>query len=372
MLHNLNITLKRVILFVLLFLLASPLGELTFIKGTRYDDGDLELYSISIFLAFSLTYILINTKYNNVQVYQVKKIRHTKIFFFTTVIAFLWFAFFVSKNAGSIAGLPVFAAKYRVGMYKGSGIYTFPILTIMPSVLTVFLIKIKKIDRFFIYSIILVFIATFIVGQRIYLFGIFFFFMLRLFFSASKKRIAFIFLPILISMMSYKYYLNEETSSLSQSQATFYFLGRLNLRSLLEFNGLNRDFSELKCAFFPINYFYDCNNENFKEQFLSGQEDVYYGMPYISNYSGVAIPLPVILYNLTGVFSVLFLVPYLLLLLFFITIGLRTKSLLKAVMSILIANILVMALVEDINVLNKTPIMLIVGGLVYYFIKKQN
>jgi hypothetical protein len=368
MLFSLNVTLKRVMLFLVIFLLVSPLGELSFIGGTRYDDGDLELYCFSLLIAFLIVFLFI-IKVKS-KIVRIEEVKNSKILFFVTLFSFLLFLFFVFKSSDGISSLPFFAAKYRQGFFKGSGIYTFPILTIIPSILIFFIIKVKKLDRFFVYSLILVFLATFIVGLRIYLFGIFFFFMIRLFSTTSNLKIILITLPLVIIMMSYKYYLNEDTGNLSGSQSVFYFLGRLNLRTLLEFNGLTRDISELKCAFFPINYMYGCDNEEFKNLFLQGQEDVRYGMSYIGKYSGVALPLPVILYNLFGFFSVLFLIPYLLFTFWLISITLKSKKVYSVILCSIFSGILIMALVEDINVINKSFIMFVISFFLFFFIKK--
>lgn len=359
------------------YLLANSLGELSFISGTRFDDGDLELYSLSILISFLFIFFLNEFESKPIKVYKFKNHFNSKYVLILSFISFLFFLSFIFSNVNRLEDLLLFAEKYRNGFFKGSGIYTFPILTIIPTILCFFILKIRRINYHLILSLVLVLIASLTIGLRIFLFGILFFIMIRIFTSSSKKKIIIYFLPILIVFMSYKYFLNENTKSLTSEQTVFYFLGRLNLRSILEFNNFSRDISDLKCSLIPINYLFDCKTSDFKETFLSGQPDISYGMPYINSYAGVALPIPVILYNFFGYFTSIFLIPYLIILLSLVFKVLTSKNIYKTLLYIILINTFVMGLVEDINIFNKLPIMIFCSFFIYHFLvfiskSKQN
>ena len=171
-------------------------------------------------------------------------------------------------------------------------------------------------------------------------------------------------------MVGFKFYLNKDTDGFADKEKTFYFLGRLNLRTLLEFPGFEKEISDFKCAFFPINFFYECNNASFKEDFIKNNEDIHIGMSYIGSFSGIALPFTVISYNTFGLMSFSVISIYFLFLLKLFEIVLRTKKIILAAIVLNLAIIFTSALVEDINILNKIPIMVLICFIYSYYFKK--
>lgn len=365
-----NVLLKFLV-FIFFYLLLSSLAELVIAYNTNLKELDLVNYIFSIILSFCLT-LLLKIKKNNIKVNQFSLVISDKLLLIVSIFSFIWFLFFVSKNVSSFSGLVNFAYQYRNGFLQGSGIYTAPILTLVPAILVLIIVKQKKLSKAVLITFLLVLTATIIVGLRIYLFGIIFSYIIRLFYSSSYKKILIILSIFGLIMMSFKFYLNEDTKDFSNKQTAFYFLGRLNLRTLLDFPGFEKDFSDFKCAVFPINYFNDCTNANFKELFIQGNEDIYKGMSYIGSYSGIALPLTVILYNTFGFICFIFITWYILFLLNLYKLVLKSKNIVTSSIILNLSIILTSALVEDINILNKIPLMLIVCFMYSFGIKHSN
>jgi hypothetical protein len=86
---------------------------------------------------------------------------------------------------------------------------------------------------------------------------------------------------------------------------------RLNYAALVSFK-LGHGLDSAYCLFPTLQYSSDCGGEKFKFEYLSSHSKVGVGFPGLSKYSGVAIPLPVYIYNIFG-FLGLFITVYVIL-----------------------------------------------------------
>jgi hypothetical protein len=358
-----NILLKTFVLFS--FLLLLPVSEI-FIVPQLLNDGSLQ--SFSLFLSFYLfiTFFILYQShiFKTQKYYFFEKLVPDNILVLLALVSFFIFLLFILKYIHSIADILIFASQYRQGFYKGSGIFTYPILIIMPSLLSIMVLKQYKLSYGFYISLLLILLATIIVGLRIYLFPIVFLYLIRMLIFSKTKKIIIVSFLLFIIMFLYKYLLNPNVEEMSILEIIGYMLGRANFRSILYFNGFEMNIEDFKCMVFPINQFFDCNTEVFKEKFLSYNPKIPIGMPFISLYSGVAIAIPKILYNLGSPLFLSIIVPYLIGLIILLKIILKSKNIYTMTFNINLFVIFIMALLEDVGAYNKLLPMMVIAFLI--------
>ncbi len=358
-----NILLKTFVLFSILLLL--PVSEI-FIVPQELDDGSLQNFSLFLVFYIFITFFILNQlhMFKSQKYYFFEKLVPDNILILLSLVSFFIFLSFVMKYIHSIPDILIFASKYRQGFYKGSGIFTYPILIIMPSLLAVIVLKQYKISYGFYIASFLVLLATVIVGLRIYLFPIVFLFLIRMLIFAKTSKFLIISMLLFVIMFFYKYLLNPNVEDMSILEIIGYMFGRSNFRSILYFNGFEIGFDELKCMIFPINQLFDCTTAQFKENFLSYNPKIPIGMPFISLYSGVAIAIPKILYNIGSPIFLSFIVPYFMGIIFLLKNILKSKNIYSMIFSINIFILLVMALLEDVAAFNKIFPMMVISFLI--------
>ena len=360
-----NSLLKVFILYSVLLLL--PISELLIIEP-KLNDGSLELYSIFILITIIISFFIF-FKMNFFKIHQYNffdTLIPNNILLIISVISFFIFLSFIFQYINSLKDILLFASKYRNGFYKGSGIFTYPILIVIPSILALLIIKQKKLQIGFYISLLLVFIATIIVGLRIFLFPIIFLFLIRILIVSEVKKFIFVSIVLFFVMFLYKYLLNDKVADMSILEIIGYMLGRANYRSLLHFGGFEIGFDDIKCMIYPINQiFFDCNTAQFKEHFLSfNNYKISIGMSFIGLYSGVAISLPKILYNMGSPLFLIFLVLVILLLLYLLHHILKSNSFFLLPLLVNMYIIVTMVLLEGISALNKIIPMVFISFLV--------
>jgi len=355
--YKTNIILK-IFFFIFSLLLFLPMAELYRVTGIL-DDGDLEIYIFLIFSSALFTFaILYKLNYfKSLNGIYFDKIYKQKFMLFISSMSFIWFLFFIIKNIHSftIIDIVTFAEGYRNGAYTGSGIYTAPILIIIPSFLLLIIMKQSKLDFSFYFSVLLVFIASSLVGLRIYLFGIIIFALHRIFIKSDFKKLFLSLIILFLFLVSFKYFLNDNIKDMSFFDIVIYILSRLDYRTLLEFNGFQIGFEQLKYLFdFPT-------ITHFKEIFYSYNNDISYGMPFVYLYSGIALVLPVFLYNTIYMFMPVFISVYILFSMYILKKILTTKSLILSSFLVNLYFIQILVLIEDLGGMTKLPLLLIVS-----------
>jgi hypothetical protein len=366
--YNSNINIK-IFFFISSILLFLPIAESYSVDGVL-NDGDLEMYIFLIFGSLILTLIILyKFKYfNNINIIYFDKVYSQKFLIFISFISFMWFLFFVTKNINSFSILDVvaFAEGYRNGAYTGSGIYTAPILLVLPSFLLLIIMKQSKLNFSFYLAVLLVFIASSLVGLRIYLFGIIIFGLHRVFIKSNPIKLIFSLVILFLFLVSFKYFLNDTVKDMSFFNIIIYILSRLDYRTLLEFNGFEIGFEQLKYLFdFPT-------ITHFKEIFFSFNNDIAYGMPFVYLYSGIALVLPVFLYNTIYIFMPVFVAVYILFSMYILKKILISKSLILSSFLVNLYFIQILVLIEDLGGITKIPLLMIVSIFMIIGIKVSN
>lgn len=355
-----NVLLKVFVLFSILLLI--PIVEI-FIVPFQLNDGSLETFFLFLSIYLLMTFFLLN--YFNIfktqTYYFFEKLVPDYILILISIVSFFIFLSFCLQYIHSIEEVLIFAERYRQGFYKGSGVFTYPILIIIPSILAIIVLKQYKLSYGFYISLFLVVLSTLIVGLRIYLFPIVFALLIRILIFSNLTKFIIISILLFIVMFFYKYLFNPNVENMSALEVIGYMFGRSNFRSILYFNGFQIGFEDLKCMLYPINQLFGCDTAQFKEHFLSFNPKIPIGMPFIILYSGVAISIPKILYNLGSPIFLILLIPYLIGIIFLLYFILKSKNIYGIVFSINLFIILVMMLLEDIAAFNKILPMVVIS-----------
>jgi hypothetical protein len=339
-----------------------PITEILIVPEAL-DDGSLQIFSVFMFIYLVLTFfILYSLKvFGNYRYIFFKQLISDNLLIIISLISFSIFLLFALKYIHNIPDILLFASKYRQGFYKGSGIFTYPILIILPSILALIVIKQYKLGYGFYIALFFVLLASIIVGLRIYLFPIIFLLLIRLLIFSSRKKLIAVISIIFFLMFLYKYFLNPNVEDMNFLEITGYMLGRSNFRSILDFSGFQIGFDDLKCMIYPVNQIFDCSTADFKENFLSYNPKIPIGMPFIALYSGVAIAIPKILYNLGSPIFLSVIVLCVIIIIYLLFLLLRSSNIWTLPILTNMFIISVMALLEDIGALNKILPMLFIS-----------
>ena len=356
-------------------LLILPFFEI-FITPPILNDGSVEIYSIFIIFVILMSFFIFNSLglFKNYKYYFFDKIISDKILLFITFFSILDFFLFIRQHIDSITDILIFAENYRAGVYKGSGIFTWPILIVVPYILSILIIKQKNLTKIFYFSLLVVIIATIIVGLRIYLFGIVFLLLIRLLIFSKIKNFIIASIALFSLMFLYKFLLNPEVEKMNILQIIGYMVGRNNFRTWLYFNGFQLDFSHLKCIFPPINHLCDCSIIDFKRYLALSNPKIPIGIPYITNYSGITVSIIKIIYNIGSPIFLLTLIFYLILILYFLHKLLKSINLWLIPLFVNLFITLNMLLLEDITAINKFFVLLALGIFIsiLFYISKFN
>lgn len=362
---------KRAIVFFISLPFFFVFSELFRKDLVNFDTQNLILFlSFYIFpLISSFFYIHVGSKFY----LKSFNIEIKNNFKYLVVISGMLFFYFIFKNLGSFQELSVFAERYRNSYYKGSGIYTFLILNVLPLIISFYLIKSKKIDRWVYYGIILSSIATFFLGLRIYLFPIIISLIIR-YLSFHKNIFKIIIFSILgfLFLISFKLLLGgriftESSSTLDIIILTF---SRTNYSALL-YNGNTDIIIEfLDSSMFSLNFSKDIYD--FKSFFYqSNFNNLNYYYPNIGNTSGIAIPISVIFFDSLGWFSIFLLILLLLLLINLYKKTLKSKTFLNSYIYFVLFVTVLGMLIEDVLFLSKLIINLLMFPLIYFVYEKK-
>jgi hypothetical protein len=351
-------------LFISAILIILPLSEFGSLSGPL-DDGDLEAYLVFVLATLLITFYIMHAfnLFRSIEYVTYDRVFSKRTMVLISIASFIWFLFFVIQEIDLIVDIPVFAERYRNGYYKGSGINTYPILIVVPSFLYLILLKQRRLDIGFYLPFFLIFISSAIVGLRIFLFGIVILLFIRMFINQKVVKIISFFFLFFLFLISYKYVLNSTVSEMSFLEVMSYILGRLDFKTLLEFNGFEIGFEHLK-------YFFDFSSMvYFKEIFVSFNNDLFYGKPTLSLYSGIALPISVVLYNTMYIFMIPFLLLYLMMMIKLLRLLITSKSLIISSIYINIFIVSLLLILEDIGGITKIPILLAVSIIMISILK---
>ncbi len=365
------------------FVLGIPFVELSILLINF--QFNIELFTYLIFLSFTFLALLLffYKKYKKpIQSYRTpffKNDNHEKRFqafsFLISSIFFVLFCSFMLNNIQSIEELAFFSERYRNAAFKGSGIYTIGITKISPLFISVILANANRIRITTTIVILMVLFASFALGFRVYLLGIFIFLSFRLLNQFGVRKSLIYLLPFFAFMIFFKVFLNDQFFEMSLSDRILNIAGRIEYRNLLEswlFTSKGNFNTFIK--YLPgINWFTGIDVSSFKEEFVKNISNVTVKIPYINLYSGVAIPILVILYNY---FGFLFIIPCFALLIVFSILSFQqifSKKPLVRILCLYIFLQLFGMLVEDVDFISNFLYIFFLVPLIYtiYFLSSK-
>ncbi len=246
--------------------------------------------------------------------------------------------------------ITLFSGAYRQGTYSGSGIYTAWSTQVLPIIIFLILIT-NGPSKSLAIPILVVIIASMILGLRIYLWGIFVGFFLTMVKNLNIGKI-FFGLSIVLLFFSYKFFLNSGSEIIAYD-LFFDQLTRPDLHAIIKYQMFSDSIIDL-FEYFPfVRFLFGHDLSAFKEFYIPLIPNLNVLMPYVSLYSGVALPGYVLLYNSIFVLAI---IPIFLILLVAHNLIILTINSNKIIFKILFSYIflvLSLAFLEDVNVLYK-------------------
>jgi hypothetical protein len=298
---------KQALYIFLLFPILFVFSEFFRTDLTNFKTINLSFFLVYYLISFFGIFLFLNI--SSLPVYKKLSISVNSYFKILIIFSFSLFFFFILKNLGSfnLIDVVIFSEKYRNSYYKGSGIYTFLVLSFFPIVIAFFMLKSKEKDNWLIFGTILCLCATFILGLRIYLFPIIIVLFIKYF---SKKRniisISFFVICIFLVLISFKYFLGGRvfTESSSLLDIIILTLSRTNYSALLHSGNINLLFEFIESTL--LSFFIDKDLHDFKDYFHNVNfTNLSYYYPGINKTTGIAIPITVVLYNSLGFLSII-------------------------------------------------------------------
>ena len=361
---------------ILLYLVPTFL----FIINVIYSWGDFALYlglkQIFIFLAIDILIIsciicLIDTSSTSLT-FKTFSSRDINL---TVLVGSILICIFIIENISSfnLIDIAIFSEKYRNGLFKGSGFYTFIILRIAPLMIAFYIFE-NGLSKSIVIPIFFVVVFCMSLGFRVYLFPILLA-PIMFYFKEGYFRLIFIyFLVVFTLLIVFKIFLDlgssQERSLLSVALNPFL---RIMPVFLIDSN-LFLSESLLHCVMPVIHNFSNCDSALIKEIWLSGNPIINYGVPSAGygNYSGIAYPLKIYFLNQFGFLGYLFVSVinfFIIMLLYF---SLKSKSQLFRFFCFTIFIFFTAATIEDIFILRSSEYALFLCTIIYTFRRAFN
>lgn len=356
-----------------LFMVVFPATELLFLNDLVENKIDLALFIFSqctaLIVALFFARQLGLLTYDNDHIEAVKNSTDSIndiAFLILSLFFFCVFIVFVLKHIPSLAYVVFFAEEYRNGYYSGSGLYTAGMTQVVPFMLAVMLIKNNKLGLSFYVILGLAFITSYILGLRIYLLSICFFLIIRIFMSNGLKfRSIFVLVLLCLFLISFKLFLNEDVRESSVFEVLLHTAGRVAHRFLVYDSGYSLDISKVGAVIPILNEFTACSMECFKESLVTQIPNISTNMPFIHNYTGVAVPAPLLLFNIFGYLGWVFTVLFITLFLFFLKRAYCSSNLFINFLSIILSFYMFAMMIEDITYFLKINYAIIIAFLIY-------
>ncbi|MFP4973102.1 O-antigen polymerase [Providencia vermicola] len=348
------------------------------IKKNSHDLGIFVLsQTLSLIVAFlfciPLSFFKIRASSQNL--FFNNEIYISRITFFISTLLFSLFLIFYLNNLNGIYDIIPFAERYRNGFYSGSGIYTAGMLQFLPIALSLLIVKCKKINKYILFNLFLLMLTSFLLGQRIYLLIVLFFLMIRVMNSPNKK-LAFILIGmIFLFFVSYKMFLVDDLSERSLGDILLHIAGRIRYRFLIYDSNFSYDLDEfLGFIAYPLMPSIDLLAD-WKESFALSIPNLMKNMPFISLFSGIAFPLPIIIFNVFGLLGFVFIFPIIIIFVWSLKRLYETNSITKSIWYLYGVYFTFSILIEDIYQFSKIPLMIIlmvVVNLYFLLLQRKN
>ena len=295
-----------------------------------------------------------------------------------SLLSLLLFLYFLNDKVLELDFISIlnFTVNYRNGLYSGSGVFTVGVTYFLSTLLVLLLFFSKELNKRYIYTLLfLCFLCIFILGFRVLLLPLVFTFLLRFSSSTIKNMLmSLVYLvSLLLFLMTFKIAVDAVTGFERDLLESFFnALVRQKIPFLI--NEYSRSSSDIfYCGLPLVSKIISCSSpEVLKlEFFMSDLNSIYSGFPNLGNFSGIAIPLPVVLYNIYGPFlTIAILYCFLLIMLFFtyVTFNVRATFLFRFI-SLIILTRMSGALIEDyFTWMSSIPLVIIVTILLYFSI----
>lgn len=370
----------KFLIFITPFLLIPPFFEIlnAIINHAPIFDNNIYFYFFYILTAITISvFTLASLKNNSKQSYLRKEYFSFDNFELITIalIGLVSLQFFINESVAgySLIDFVIFSEEYRNGIYKGSGMYTVLLTQVLPTMLAVNIAFGTKFNRIFYFCLFLVCSATLILGARVFLLKIVLAFLFRISSGNFKYlRILLILFVLLFFLAIYKFLL--DSNDIDDKSIFEYLLNpftRLNFTTLANFR-FGHGVEDTYCLIPTLHYSNECNGESFKLQYLSGHSKIATGFPNLSKYSGIAIPLPVYIYNIFGFLGIFITITLVLIIAATYTYAKASHaSILKKILAFTFLISLVSAMIEDLLFLQFMDISIAIV-LIMFSLRKLN
>jgi len=273
-----------------------------------------------------------------------------------SISALLLFLYFVINKVPelSIESLRHFTTNYRYGVYSGSGMFTVGVTYFVSTFLLIAYFFVREINTRYLHFLLFLYaVCVFILGFRVLLLPLVIGFLLYYSDLPTKRILRFLFflLGLLLFFAAFKFAIDASTGfdrDLFASMTNAFV--RQKIPFLLNIN-TNSPSDILHCGLPLAGKILSCSNpELLKQDFFTPHlSALVSGFPRLNLYSGIAIPLPVVLYNIYGPFvAAFFLYCFLLVILFFVYITFNDKaSVLFRFISLIFVTRMTGAIIED-------------------------
>jgi hypothetical protein len=345
-----------------LFLIIIPV--VTFLK--YYNNADilkiavlLLIHLISILFFFILPKIKISG--------EVKRLSFSHFrLSILSLLCLLPLLFFV---ANSIQGyglleLAIFSEQYRQGVFSGSGIYTVWSTQILSLILFVILINDGS-SKSLIGPVLIIIFASLILGLRVFLWSLVVGYFFIVFNNLTLRKIILVVFFVLFFVL-YKYYLSPD-NAIAAHDLLIEQLTRPDLHAIVKNKIFAEDVVEI-FEYFPfIRYIFGHDLTAFKDYYVPSIPNLNTLMPYVSLYSGVALPGYVILYNSLFVLALIPCVIILSILYNLFILARKTNNLFLKFLCAYLFSVISLMFFEDVNVIYKIEVEIVFVFMSHFF-----
>lgn len=322
----------------------------------------VNLLSIALFLMY---YISSKIRFSVIVNYSPSRLS------LLAVLSFIPLLMFVKNSVGGyeFEYLSIFSESYRQGEFAGSGVYTIWITQIIPIIILLILIT-NGLSWSLLIPIILVVAASFILGLRVYLWGVVFGLFLQLSRNFSLSKAIFAILGIFLFVIYKIFLLTDE--SVDVYDLFIRQVVRPDLHAIVKNNILNDDLFKIFEYLPVIRNFYGHDVSSFKDYYVPTIENINILMPYKNLNSGVALPAYVVNYNIFYIFS--FIANALLIAIIFKMMKFlsMTKSTFIKVFLTYLIHVFSISLFEDVGNLYKIEEIIFFVPIAYLFLMAMN
>ncbi|MTB67307.1 hypothetical protein GKR48_10800 [Providencia sp. wls1943] len=366
-------------ILLLIFFLLFPCIEIVF-----FDNEEREM-DLILFLLFQTTSLIVAFFIcSKASFLKIKEIDSASIFldekyisksiFILSILFFSIFLFFCISNIQNFDDITKFSERYRNAYYKGSGLYTAGMIQFLPFVLSLLIAKCKKMNIYIYLCLLMLMATSLLLGQRIILLGILFFSTIRLMTSKKRKTSLIVISFLCLFFISYKLLLNNGMSDSSLKDILLHIAGRIRYRYIVYDSNFSYDLSDF-FGFVSYSIMPTLGSlEAWKESFALSIPNIMDNMPFISLFSGLAFPYPVIVFNIFGFFGFILVFPVIIIFILSLKKLYESTSILSSTWYLYSTQFSFSILIEDIYQFSKIPLMLLLIlfiNVFFIFLKKQ-